>query len=143
MLGFLTFIPDLLKGLFGTINNVTSALSNERINLVNATTDRERAEITGRIEALQIQRDVLVADAAKSKLDLYLRTAAALGPIAYVDKYYLWDKVIGSLAGCVGKMDEATAKSCAIFTTDPVSTEEWILVGIVYGFLFVHSMVKS
>lgn len=136
-------IPALISGLFTTVTTVSNNLSNERINLQNATTDRERIEIQERIDALQQTKAVLVADAARSKLDIYLRFVAAIGPISIPTKIFLWDKVVGSLAGCVGKLSPVEDKACAIFTTDPVTTEQWVLVGVVYGFLFVHSMVKS
>lgn len=143
MWGFLSAIPSLLSGMFTTINTVSNNLSNERINLQNATTDRERNEIQERIDALQQTKAVLVADAAKSKIDMYMRVVAGTGPIAIVTKIFLWDKVVGSLAGCVGHMTPAEEKACALFTTDPVTTEQWVLVGVVYSFLFVHSMVRS
>lgn len=143
MFGLLAAIPAFFTSLFTTVSTVSTNLANEKIALMNATTDRERAEIQERINALQQTQMVLVADAAKSKIDLYMRLVAGIGPIAIVTKIFLWDKVIGSLAGCVGHMTAAEDKACAIFTTDPVTTEQWVLVGVVYGFLFVHSMVRS
>lgn len=143
MFGLITSIPAMIAGLFTTVSTVSTNLANERINLQNATTEREKAIISERISALQQTKDVLVADAAKSKIDLYMRLAAGIGPISIVTKIFLWDKVVGSLAGCVGHLTAAEDKACAIFTTDPVTTEQWVLVGVVYGFLFVHSMVRS
>lgn len=143
MFGLITSIPAMIAGLFTTVSTVSTNLANERINLQNATTEREKAIISERISALQQTKDVLVADAAKSKIDLYMRLAAGIGPISIVTKIFLWDKVVGSLAGCVGHLTPAEDKACAIFTTDPVTTEQWVLVGVVYGFLFVHSMVRS
>lgn len=140
MWGLLTSIPSLLTGIFTTVSTVSTNLANEKIALMNATTDRERIQINERIDALQQTKAVLVADAAKSKTDMYVRAVAASGPVALVTKIFLWDKVLGSLAGCVGK---DTPVSCNIFTTDAVTTEQWVLVGVVYGFFFVHSMLKS
>jgi|ERR1019366_7960334 hypothetical protein len=140
MWALLTGLPAMLTGLFTTVSSVSHDLANEKIAFMNATTDRERAEIQERIDALQQTKSVLVADAARSSIDMWMRVIAGTGPIAIVTKIFLWDKVIGSLAGCSGKN---TPASCDIFTTDPVTTEQWVLVGVVYGFLFVHSMVKS
>lgn len=140
MLSFLLGIPGMLGGLFSSVDKITAAISDQKIALINATTDREKIEIQERISALQSQQSVLIADSQKSSIDLWLRFVAGIGPISIVCKIFLWDKVIGSLAGCVGKNTPAT---CDIFTTDPVTTEQWVLVGVVYGFLFVHSMVKS
>ncbi len=140
MFSFLTAIPGLLGGLFGSLDKITAAISNERIALIAATTDRERIEIQERINSLNAQRDVLMEDAKSSKIDMWMRAIAAGGPISLVTKIFLWDKVVGSLAGCSGK---GTPVSCGIFTTDPVTTEQWVLVGVVYGFFFVHLMTKG
>ena len=123
MLGFLTFIPNLISGLFTTINTVSNNLSNERINLQNATTDREKAAIQERISALQATRDVLIADAAKSKVDMWIRVCFAVGPLVYIDKIFLYDKVLG------------------YGSTDPLDAHLWYVVMVIIGFYFVHAIV--
>lgn len=121
MLGFLGLIPGLLSGLFTTINGVTQALSNEKIALINAKTDSERIEIGERIAALQSQQAVLVADASKSSIDIWVRLAMALPPILIVAKIFIWDKMLGW------------------GSTDNLSPPEWYLVYVTYGFYMVHS----
>lgn len=120
---WLTAIPGLLTGLFTTVNGITQALSNERIALINATTDREKIEIGERISSLQAQRDVLVADSAKSSVDMWVRVGMAVPPMLYVGKVFVWDKVLG------------------LGSTDGLSPQEWYLVYVAYGFYFVHSTV--
>ncbi len=123
MLGFLTFIPNLISGLFTTINTVSNNLSNERINLQNATTDREKNEIQERISALQATRDALIADAAKSKVDMWVRVGFAAGPLVYLNKIFLYDKVLG------------------YGSTDPLDPHLWYVVMVIIGFYFVHNIV--
>jgi hypothetical protein len=123
MFAFLTAIPSLISGLFSTINTVSNNLSNERINLQNATTDRERAEISERISALQATKDVLVAEAARSKVPVYVQLLMTLPWVLYIGKVVIWDKLLGW-----GE-------------TDTLSPQEWYLCYIVYGFWFVHSTV--
>ncbi len=122
-LSWLGALPALISGLFTTINTVSNNLSNERINLQNATTDRERAEIQERISALQATRDVLIADAAKSKVDMWVRVGFAVGPLVYLNKIFLYDKVLG------------------YGSTDPLDPHLWYVVMVIIGFYFVHNIV--
>jgi hypothetical protein len=128
MFSFLTAIPSMLGGLFSTVNNITSAISNERIALINATTDREKIEIQERISALQAQQSVLIADASKSNIDMYVRTGFALGPMLYLLKIFIWDKVLNIWTNG---------------STDPLDNNLWSIVVTVVGFYFVASAAEG
>src|ERR1700722_19786691 len=119
MLALLTAIPSLISGLFGTVNGITNALANEKIAALNATTDQERVAAQERVNSLSIQRDVLVADAAHSKLDLYMRSMIAFGPACYILKIFLWDKVLATWTN--GR-------------TDPIDPNLWTVVMVILGF---------
>jgi hypothetical protein len=123
MFGLLTAIPSLITGLFTTVNTVTQALSNERINLVNATTEREKAEIQERISALTATANALAAESAKSSLPAVVQMMMALPFIVYIAKVIVWDKVLGW------------------GSTDTLDPHEWYLCYVVYGFFFVHYTV--
>lgn len=138
IIGAIGGLPALLGGLFKSIDGITQAISNERIALIGATTDRERIEVNERILSLTAQRDVLVADSAKSSVDMWMRVFAASGPCSYVTKVFLWDKVVGSFVGCSGHTLPGT---CETFITDPVTDQQWYVVLVVLGFYFVHNTV--
>lgn len=138
MFSFLGSIPGLLSGLFGTINGITQAISNEKIALINATTDREKIEIQERIATLSAQRDVLVADSARSPVDMWMRTFIAIGPAFYIFLIYFWDKGIGKFFGCSGVTAPGT---CGMFQTDEVTPEQWYVVLVILGFYFIHATV--
>jgi hypothetical protein len=123
MWALLTGLPSILSGLFTTINSVTAAISNEKIAQINATTDQERLEIGERISALQATQAVLVAEAAKSKLPIYMQLFMTLPIAVIMAKIYVWDKMLGW------------------GSTDNLSPNEWYLVYLVFGFWFVHSTV--
>lgn len=123
MWALLTSVPGLISGLFTTLNGITSAISNERIALINAKTDSEKAEIGERISSLQAQQAVLVADASKSNIDMWMRVGMALPPALYVGKIFFWDKTLGW------------------GSTDGLTPQEWYLVYVTYGFYMVHSTV--
>lgn len=123
MFGFLTAIPSLLTGLFTTVNSVASAISNERISLINATTDRERNEIQERISALQATASALAAESAKSSIPMFVQLLMTLPWALYMLKVVVWDKLLGW------------------GSTDTLSPQEWYLCYVVYGFWFVHSIV--
>jgi len=117
----LSFLLGLIPGALNTINGITGAISNERIALINATTDQERIQIQERINVLQTQRDVLVADSNHSKLDLWIRSAIALGPCTYLLKIFIWDKVL------------------ALGSTDALDPNLWQVMMAVIGFYFLYS----
>lgn len=124
MWALLTGLPGMLSGLFSTLNGITAAISNERIALISATTDREKLEIGERLGALQAQQAVLVADSTRSSADIWMRLAMALPPALYVAKIFVWDKMLG------------------LGSTDGLAPQEWYLVYVAYGFYFVHSTVS-
>jgi len=117
----------LLKGLFGLANpieKITEAIANTKIAQAQATTDQEKIHSEERISQLQSQRDVLIADSARSSIDLWVRLWLALPPSLPVAKIFVWDKMLGW------------------GSTDRLSPELWYLVYIVYGFYFLHSAIK-
>lgn len=134
MLSFLLSVPSLISGLFGTLNGITNAISNEKIALLTATTQQEQIAGNERIATLQQRRDVLIAEAGSSRLNIYVRAGLALGPLVILLKLFVWDKVIGSLVGC----SQAPAGTCGKFTTDPLDAHQWQVVMIVIGFYFLY-----
>lgn len=130
----MTWLLNLLTGgLFNsistTINNITAAISNQKIAQINATSDVEKAKIQANIDQLQSQKDVLVAD-SQSKygwIDELVRAGFALPPMVYYAKLFIWDKVIGSWPN---------------YSTDGLSDNDLYVVLAVLGFFFV-TMVKK
>ena len=115
-------IPGLIGGLFGTINSITNAISNEKIALLTATTQQEQIAANERINALQQRRDVLIADAAHGSLDIWIRSIIAIGPALYLFKIFVIDKVFGFIFHT---------------TTDTLDPNLWNVVMVVLGFYFL------
>lgn len=137
LINLLTAVPAIITGAFGTINGITSALSNEKITLINAKTQEEQIASQERINSLQARRDVLIAEAGSgSRINLIMRACFALVGLSVVAKLYLWDKVIGSFAGC----SQAPAGTCGIFVTDPIDENGWKLIAVIVGFYFVSEL---
>jgi len=136
MLGWLSLIPGLLGQIFGSIASVSNALSDARIAQINATTEQERIVIQERITALQAKRDILIAEAPYSRANIYMRSGAGLAVILVLWKLFVWDKVIGSFAGC----SQALAGTCKIFTTDAFDDNQWTVIMIVIGFYFSYEI---
>ena len=128
MLALFTALPSLISGLFGTVNGITNAISNEKIAALTATTDQDRIAAQERVNSLSMQRDVLVADAAHSKLDLYIRSGIALGPMFYLLKIFIWDKVLASWTNG---------------TTDPLDANLWQVIMVTLGFYFVAATTTT
>lgn len=115
----LSFLLGLIPGVLNTVNGFTNAIANERIAVVNATTDQERIAAQERISTLQAQRDVLIADSNRSSIDMWVRTAFALGPLYILTKIYIYDKTFDG--------------------TTILSPELWNVIMVTIGFYFLHS----
>lgn len=92
MWNFITAIPSLISGAFGTVNNITNAIANERIIGINATTERERIESAERLKELEARRDIrlkLVGHPWEpEKIAFYVW-------LSYFAKCVVWDTVLG------------------------------------------------
>ncbi len=128
LISLLTSLPSFFSGLFGSINSLTAAISNEKIAAITATTDAERIHSQERVAQLQQQRDVLIADAQHSKLDLYMRSLIAFGPATYILKIFLWDKVFAAWTNG---------------STDPIDPNLWQVVMVILGFYFVSATTTT
>lgn len=127
MWAILTALPALISGMFSTVNGITNAIANEKIAALTATTDQDRIAAQERVNSLSLQRDVLVADAQHSKLDLYMRSMIAFGPACYILKIFLWDKVLAAWTN--GR-------------TDPIDPNLWTVVMVILGFYFVTTTAR-
>lgn len=117
----LSFLLGLIPGAFSTINGITSAIANEKIASLNATTDQERIVSQEKISTLQAQRDVLVEDSKHSNLDVWMRTIIAIGPAFILCKIFLYDK-LGFGSTEIGNNDYL-----------------WNVIMVVIGFYFLSS----
>jgi len=133
-LSLITAIPSILGQLFGTVNGITKAIADEKIAGINATTEQERIHSAERVQTLQAKRDLMIAEAGTSRLNIIVRSVIARGPATILTKLFIWDKVIGSLVGC----SQAPRGTCGIFTTDPLDVNQWQIVMIVVGFYFLY-----
>jgi hypothetical protein len=124
----LAWLISLIPSVFTTINGITGAISNEKIAALNATTAQDQIAAQERVSTLEAQRDLMIADSAHSKLDLYLRTFIAIGPASYVFKIFMWDKVMGSITHG---------------STDALDSNLWNVVVIVLGFYFLASVTST
>ncbi len=118
----LSWLLALIPGLFQTINGITQAISNERIAVVNATTDQERIAAQERLNTLDAQRDVLIAESAHSSLDTWIRAGYSIGPLFILSKIYIYDKVFDG--------------------TTTLSPELWNVIMVQIGFYFLYSGVR-
>lgn len=120
LLGLIGIVPNVLN----TVNGITNAIANEKIAALNARTDQERVAAQERVNTLQAQRDVMIADAQHSNIDMWMRSAIALGPTVFLTKIFIWDKVLGYWTQS---------------KTDPLDTNLWAVITAVIGFYFLYS----
>lgn len=133
-----SFLTSLL-GLAGPLAQLGMKITDLMQARLVAQTDLEKAKIDEQIKQLTATRDVIVAaqsNPTTAKIYWWLLAIAAIGPITYIEKIFLWDKVIGSFVGCVGH----TGQACGLFNTDALNDPNlWWIVIAVFSFLFLAS----
>jgi len=114
---------SLIPGLFTTVNGITTAISNERLKLIQAKTDQEKIASQERISSLQAKRDVLIAESGRSNINAIIRGSIG-GSVAFLlGKIYVWDKALGEWTG--GR-------------TDALDTNLWNVIMATIGFYFMY-----
>lgn len=130
----LTGILGLLTGLAGPIANVVAKISDLKIAQVQASTDQEKMKIDAQINEAHDRMSVLVAEAG-SRVNATMRFLLALGPMIFLNKIFIFDKVIGSFTG--------HGKGGDIWSTDPLDSNLWAVVTAVLSFYFLYDMAAS
>lgn len=133
----LTGIIALITGLAGPLAQAFNKIEDLKIAKVTAATDQERLHIDGQIAEAHDRAQVLVAEAG-SRLNAIIRGALAFGPMAYLNKVFVWDKVVGSFMG-----HSCFKDVCSIFTTDTLDANLWTVVTVVLSFYFVYDIAAS
>lgn len=130
-------ILSFLTGLWGPLSTILTNITDLQKTKLLAQTDVEKAQIQAQIIELQSRAQVLVSQAG-DRLNGFMRFLIALGPAAYFAKIFLYDKVIGSFLGCVGKTDGI--EHCKTFNTDQLNDPNlwWVALAVV-GFYFMTS----
>lgn len=129
----------LLPAAFNTVNGITNAIANAKIAGINATTEQDRIAAQEQVAALEARRDVLVAE-SHSPWNGLMRFMLALGPMVILNKFLVWDKVVGSFVGCAGPAGGAM-DTCTTFRTDPLDPNMWWVITAVVGFYFVAETI--
>lgn len=86
--------------------------------------------------AVQHERAAVLVAEAGSRINALMRAGFAVGPLLYVLKYYAFDKVIGSFAGCAG-VNGGVDPSCSWFRTDGLNTEMAAVMTACMAFFFL------
>lgn len=123
MWGFL----GALTGLGGAIRDITSSITNLKIAQVNASTDKEKAEIQGQIDEAHDRRSVLIAEAG-SRINAIIRGLMAFPVVAILWKLLVFDKALGQWTGG---------------HTDALGSDLWKIITAVIAFYFVYDMAAK
>lgn len=113
---------SFLIGLIDPISRIAGKIADYKIAAQNAQTDRERLAADERVKSLEARRDVMVAEGSLSRLNIFMRFFLALGPAVYLNKIFIWDKVLGW-----GR-------------TDALDSNLWGIVVAVVGFYFLYDI---
>jgi hypothetical protein len=111
-----------LLGLVDPISRIVGKIADAKVEANKALTDRTRIEADERVKSLEARRDVLIAESVH-KANAYMRLFIAFGPALYLNKIFIWDKVLGPLTG--GR-------------TDALDENLWKVIAAVIGFYFLY-----
>ena len=119
----LSILLGLIPGLLNTVNGITNAITNEKINLAQSQTEADRIASQEKIASLQAKRDVLIAESGTSKINAIIRASIG-GSVAFIlGKIFVWDKALGDYTGG---------------HTDPLDVNLWNVIMATIGFYFVY-----
>lgn len=131
-MGWLLSLIGIVPNILTTVEGITAAIANEKLAQITAQTDLERIASQERVAALESRRDVLIADAQKSRIDMIMRFIIAIGPALLIFKLFFWDKLVGSLVGCAAQ----AGGLCTTFRTDALSdTDKTVLIAVISFYL--------
>ena len=114
-------------GLKDVVRDITKSISEQKIALINAGTEKERIQVQQNIAELEAQRDVLVAEGRTSNANIYMRIGLALPVCVVLWKIFVWDKAFGQWTGG---------------HTDALGEDLWWTIRIVLGFYFLFEVTK-
>lgn len=117
----------MLAFLFALINplaGVAKSIAQYKIAQQSALTDQERIHAQEMVQTLQARRDVMIAEAGSGYgwINALMRGLLAFGPMVYLNKIYIWDKVLGW------------------GSTDRLDDHLWNVVMAVVGFYFLYEI---
>lgn len=118
-------IISLVTGLGPTISSIGKQIGEYKIQKGQTESQREKNKLDQQIAEAHDRRDVVVAEAG-NRLAVFMKGVARgliiIGPLSYILKISLWDKVVGSFVGCSAKYAGFQPMGfCHTFVTDPLN----------------------
>ncbi len=117
-----------ILGLIDPISRIATAILDAKKVVVNAKTEQEKIAAEERVKTLEARKDVLVAESATTRANVWVRTFIALPVGILFWKVYVYDKAFGQWTG--GR-------------TDALSPELWNVIMVVVGFYFLYEIGSS
>jgi hypothetical protein len=120
-------------------DNWRKDIANERVVLINAKTTKEKQESLERIQQLEMQAATQIAEAQPNASPWGARfrfIGFGLPAGLAIWKLLVWDKVLGSFAGCT---HQPLPTGCHYFRTDSFDPNLWWVVLAAAGFYLVTS----
>lgn len=108
--------------LIDPVSRIVGKIADAKTAAANATTDQEKIAADERVKTLEARRDVLVAESG-NRANAWMRLFIAAGPALYLNKIFIWDKVLGPITQ--GR-------------TDPLDENLWKVIAAVIGFYFLY-----
>lgn len=121
----------ILTGLAGPLATIAGKIADTKLALAQAQTDQERNKLQAEIAELQARQAAVTAEAGQ-RINGIIRGLLAFGPMLYLTKIFVFDKVLGSFFG--------QARGGSIWNTDPLDDNLWKVVVAVVAFYFLYDI---
>lgn len=126
-MGTLLAIFSFITQFINPVEKIAEKIAEYKIAQQNAVTEQARIEAGEHIEALKAKRDVLVAESATSRLNIYVRCFFAVPVGCILWKLCFWDIALGQWTHG---------------STDRIDEHVWNLIYVVTGFYFMFEITK-
>lgn len=130
-------IIAFITGLAGPLAQAFNKIEDLKMAKITATTNEQHMQIDGQIAEAHDRAQVLIAEAG-SRLNAIIRGCLAFGPMVYLNKVFVWDKVVGSFTG-----HSCFHNVCSVFNTDTLDSNLWTVVTVVLSFYFVYDLAAT
>lgn len=90
MFAWLSVIQGVLGFVSGPLARITDKIVELKIQQTNAVTEQAKVKAGEEVATMEAQRDVLIAESARSSLNVFLRTGFALPCVIYLWVLLFW-----------------------------------------------------
>lgn len=132
MFGIFGFLGSLIastgiKAIFAPLTHILDTIADTKVAISREENATKREALIAKLGVLQARADLMGNEARYTRLNVWIRSGIAAGPLIVLNKIFIYDKAFGQWTNG---------------TTDPLSPELWHTIWVVLGFYFLYEGVN-